>query len=69
MTGIDTNNAKQMTECLEEIGKIMATDTDTVIIVIVILCSAGCLIAGYGTGVAGAKPSKVSRPDSSIIET
>ena len=37
MTGIGTKNAKQRTECLEEIG---------------------CLIAAYGTGVAGAKPSE-----------
>merc|ERR1719318_13770 len=36
MTGIGTKNAKQRTECLDELG---------------------CLIAGYGTGVAGAKPS------------
>jgi len=36
MVGIGTKNAKQRTECLDEIG---------------------CLIAGYGTGVAGAKPS------------
>jgi len=37
LTGIGTKNAKQRTECLEEIG---------------------CLIAAYGTGVAGAKPSE-----------
>lgn len=36
MVGIGTKNAKQRTECLDELG---------------------CLIAGYGTGVAGAKPS------------
>jgi len=40
MTGIGTKNAKQRTECLEEIG---------------------CLIANYGTGVAGAKPAESLR--------
>jgi len=37
MVGIGTKNAKQRTECLDELG---------------------CLIAGHGTGVAGAKPSE-----------